>query len=33
MDDELIQYVFEMIEMLNSGDDKIDEENMNLLVD
>jgi hypothetical protein len=33
MDDELIQYVFEMIEMLNSGDDETNEENMNLLVD
>ena len=33
MDDELIQYVFEMIELINSEDEKANEQNMGLLVD
>ena len=33
MDDELIQYVFEMIEMINTEDEEVNEQNMNLLVD
>lgn len=33
MDDELIQYVFEMIEMINTEDEEVNEQNMKLLVD
>jgi Ca2+-binding EF-hand superfamily protein len=33
MDDDLVAYVEEMIEMLNTEDEKTNEENMQLLVD
>lgn len=33
MDDDLLQYVEEMIEMINTEDEKVNEDNMNLLVD
>jgi len=32
MNDDLIAYVEEMIEMINTEDEKVNEENMNLLV-
>ena len=33
MDDDIVAYVEEMIEMINTEDEKVNEENMNLLVD
>ena len=33
MDDELIQYVFEMMELINTEDEKVNEDNMKILVD
>ena len=33
MDDDLLSYVEEMIEMINTEDEKVNEDNMNLLVD
>ncbi len=33
MDEELIQYVFEIMEMINTEDEKVNEDNMQLLVD
>ena len=32
MNDELVAYVEEMIEMINTKDEKVNEDNMNLLV-
>ena len=33
MDEELVQYVFEIMEMINTEDEKVNEDNMQLLVD